>query len=288
MKKIPVYFSVDFEDYSYDLRRSLGDLKPDSNKKALKDSYKKIKDISNTYLNNKKVTFFVTGIVARENPDLIKEIYREGHEIACHYNFHDEIYLSSREEFSRELDSAIKTISEITNEKPLGFRAPHFSIKPENIWAYEELSKRFVYDSSYKTSLNITELEKRKIFNYEGNILYEVFVYEMPVLNGSFKIRSGGTYLRVFPSSLIIKSLEETINFGHIPLLYMHPYELIEGFWVPWKEISSSDLNIFSKIIKMGRQYQRCKLGIKSVDKKLKEIFQVFEHQGPMKELVKV
>lgn len=286
MEKIPVYFSIDFEDYSYDLRRSLGSFEPSSNKDALKKSYKKIKDISSKYLNNRKITFFVTGIVARENPDLIREIYKDGHEISCHYNFHDEIYLSSREEFSRELDSAINTIFDITHEKPLGFRAPHFSIRAENVWAYEELSKRFAYDSSYTTSLNIEELAEEKIFHFNGNILHEFFIYEMPIFNGSFKVRSGGTFLRVFPSSIIIKSLKESINFGHIPLLYMHPYELIEEFWVPWKEVSYSNLGFFKKVIKVARQYQRCKLGVKSVDKKLRDIFLLFDHQGPMKELI--
>ena len=42
------------------------------------------------------------------------------------------------------LDKAIERISNATGTKPISFRAPNFAIDPENYWAYEELSKRFV------------------------------------------------------------------------------------------------------------------------------------------------
>ena len=77
----------------------------------------------------------------------------------------------NREEFSNELDSAITAIDEIIGEKPLGFRAPYFSINADNIWAYEELAKRFVYDSSFKTSVHINETLNDGQFDFNGNKL---------------------------------------------------------------------------------------------------------------------
>ena len=102
--------------------------------------------------------------MARKFPELVKKIFSDGHEIACHYNFHDNINLTNRYDFAKNLDDAIESIKKATGENPLGFRAPNFAIDEENLWAYEELAKRFQYDSSYKTSAHISKtLEEGKL-----------------------------------------------------------------------------------------------------------------------------
>ena len=100
-KKIPFYFTVDFEDFHYDALRHLNMSDPPCREKALIKSYQRIKDICIRYLDNKKITFFVTGIVARKLPSLIKQIYDDGHEIGCHYNYHEDINKSHREYFAK-------------------------------------------------------------------------------------------------------------------------------------------------------------------------------------------
>ena len=284
MNKKPFYFSIDFEDFSHDLKRSMGDPDPSSNEEALWKSYYKIQEISEQFLGGKKITFFVTGVLARKNPEVVKRIFDDGHEVACHYNFHDNIYLSNRKEFSNELDVAITAIAKIIGEKPLGFRAPNFSINADNIWAYEELAIRFKYDSSYRTSSDINDIVEKRKFIFDGNELYEFFIYGMPILGESFKIRCGGTFFRLFPSELTIKSMEQSFNLGHVPLLYMHPYELTDDFWVPWKDLKYISFN--KRFINWARQYQWCKLGHGSVEKKLIDVCRYFEHQGPMKQLI--
>ena len=141
--RIPFYFSIDFEDFYFDSLRAIKAYNPGSREKALKKSYENIKKICKQYLGDKKITFFVTGILCRKSPDLIQEIFEDGHEIACHYNFHDDIHECSRSELAENLDIAIENIYKITGEKPLGFRAPNFAINEDDLWAYEEISKRF-------------------------------------------------------------------------------------------------------------------------------------------------
>ena len=63
MKKIPFYFSIDFEDFYYDSLRALNIQHPKSKEDALIKSYERIKDICKNYLSNKKITFFVTGVI---------------------------------------------------------------------------------------------------------------------------------------------------------------------------------------------------------------------------------
>ena len=287
MKKIPFYFSVDFEDFAHDLGRAIGNPSPESRGEALETSYLRVEHLSNRFFNGKKLTFFVTGVLARKNPQLIKKIFDNGHEIGCHYNFHDNVNCSNRDDFSKNLDIAIESIEKIIGEKPLGFRAPNFSINQENIWAYEELAKRFAYDSSYKTSSSLNETHVGRKFNFNGSILYEYYIYAMPILMGSFALKTGGTFLRLFPSSFTIKAMKKSHEYGHIPLIYMHPYELTlnNEFFVAWEDLKY--LSFPKRFIKWARQLQWTKIGHNSVEKKMEDICNLFEHQGPMNLLLK-
>ena len=284
--RLPFYFSIDFEDFHHDSLRALNVRDPQSKPEAMRESYKKIKELSKKYFNNKKMTFFVTGVLAEKMPELIREIHDDGHEIGCHYNFHDNINKTNRQEFAFNLDEAIRKIFNAINTKPVGFRAPNFAIDSHNNWAYEELSKRFLYDSSFKTSSNISELKTEQNFIYDNNHLKEFFIFGMPTMIKKFKIRSGGTFMRLFSSKTILKSMLMSHELGHVPLIYMHPYELTlnHEFWLHWKDLKSLSFN--KKIYTWLRQIQWSHLGHQSVERKIKYICKFFEHQGPMKYLV--
>jgi len=287
MKKKPFYFSIDFEDFAYDLCRSIGNPSPDWREEALEISYLRAEYFSNRFFNGKKMTFFVTGVLARKFPKMIKKIFDNGHEIGCHYNFHDNINCSDRDDFSKNLDIAIESIENVIGEKPLGFRAPNFAIDQENTWAYEELSKRFAYDSSYKTSIALNETLVGRKFNFNGNNLYEYYIFGLPILFGRFTLRTGGTFLRLLAAKYTIKAMKKTHEFGHIPLIYLHPYELTlnSEFWVTFKDLKY--LSPPKRIYTWVRQLQWSKLGHNSVEKKMEKICDLFEHQGPMNLLLK-
>lgn len=287
MKKIPFYFSIDFEDFAYDLCRSIGNPSPDWREEALENSYLTAESFSNRFFNGRKMTFFVTGALARKFPKMIKKFFDNGHEIGCHYNFHDNINRSDRDDFSKNLDIAIESIENSIGEKPLGFRAPNFAINQENTWAYEELAKRFAYDSSYKTSLPLNETVVGRKFNFNGENLHEYYIFGLPIFFGRFALRTGGTYFRLFPAKYTIKAMKKTHEFGHIPLIYLHPYELTlnSDFRVTFKDLKY--LSLPKRLYTWVRQIQWSKLGHHSVEKKMEKICDLFEHQGPMNLLLK-
>ena len=88
------------------------------NKEALWRSYEVINNFLKSKLNSSKITFFCTGILATEYPDLIRKISDDGHEITCHYYFHDDDCDESLEEFEilKEEISSLKHDAEQFND----------------------------------------------------------------------------------------------------------------------------------------------------------------------------
>ena len=78
-----------------------------------------------------KATFFVLSSVAEREPELIRQIDREGHEIASHGGTHEQLFKKDPQTFHDELKQATDILHTITGKKVLGYRAPHFSIFKE-------------------------------------------------------------------------------------------------------------------------------------------------------------
>ena len=121
-------------------------------------------------------------------------------------------------------------------------------------------------------------------FLFGDNSLKEFCVYGMPYAFGKFNIRTGGTFLRLFPISLTIKAMKQAYNKQHAPLLYLHPYDILteKEFWITWKDLKF--MNIKPRAIFWLRQNQWSNLGNKTVETKIEQICKIFEHQGPMRE----
>ncbi|NQS88305.1 polysaccharide deacetylase family protein [Patescibacteria group bacterium] len=108
---------------------------------------KKVLKILQEY--NYKATFFVLATVAEHYPDLVKEIHRQGHEIATHGYFHRLVYQMRPEEFEEDLVKSVGLIEDIIKEKAIGYRAGYFSITKKSLWALDILNKHSIkYDSS--------------------------------------------------------------------------------------------------------------------------------------------
>lgn len=72
-------------------------------------------------------TFFVLGVVAEWYPELIEQIYSEGHEIAVHGYSHLPLINHTRESFEYELSKSIEILKSLS-ETPIGYRAPIFTL----------------------------------------------------------------------------------------------------------------------------------------------------------------
>jgi peptidoglycan/xylan/chitin deacetylase (PgdA/CDA1 family) len=72
-----------------------------------------------------KATFFCVGERAARYPDLCREIARRGHAVENHSQHHrHDFALLGRSGFMRELQAAQQTLTTITGQRPLFFRAP--------------------------------------------------------------------------------------------------------------------------------------------------------------------
>ena len=101
-------------------------------------------------------------------------------------------------------------------------------------------------------------------------------------MNGKIQIKSGGTFFRLFPKSIIKDVMHFNHQEGFIPLIYLHPYDYLSNqeFWVPLRKFVKSKK--LKSLILYFRQNQWNRLGNNTVFNKLDYILNFFEHQGPM------
>jgi len=110
-------------------------------------STRKILDLLDRY--NTWATFFVLGWIAEKYPRLIKEIVRQGHEIANHGYHHLLLSELNPDSFRQDLLRAEQAIVSCGVKKPVGFRAPSYSLTPKTTWAWEVLIEAgYLYDAS--------------------------------------------------------------------------------------------------------------------------------------------
>ncbi len=176
-----------------------------------------------------KATFFILGCVAKEHPDLVRQIDAAGHEIGVHGYWHRMIHHLSPDQFAQELDLAIDAISPLVSTPLQGHRAPYFSINKSSLWALEILEKKgFRYDSSFFPTRNILygypdclRIPHRP--NQRKLVEFPLSVIRLGRISIPF---SGGLYIRVLPYSLIRRFIRQTNQKGLPAIMYIHPWEL--------------------------------------------------------------
>lgn len=185
-----------------------------------------------------KATFFILGEVVSSNPELIKMIADQGHEIACHGFCHQSLQKNTPAQLKNELlnfQNAIKNI--LGNIKIKGFRAANFSLNQSTSWAIDILKELdFKYDSSifpvkinylygvngspvgiYGLNSNNIKISDNKSTLIEFPLtVFEIFWTRIPV--------SGGFYLRLLPIGLQ-KTMLKLINKTRPFIIYIHPWE---------------------------------------------------------------
>jgi len=93
-----------------------------------------------------KATFFTEGLLAWLVPELVAEVAKEGHEIACHSYCHYPLVWLSIDEARKEVHRATRALEEVLGSPPLGFRAPRFMVNQKILQMLE--NEGFTYDSS--------------------------------------------------------------------------------------------------------------------------------------------
>ncbi|MEE9398784.1 MAG: polysaccharide deacetylase family protein [Dehalococcoidales bacterium] len=184
---------------------------------------------------NVKATFAVLGIVAERHPQVVRDIFDRGHEIASHSYSHKMLQDLGQEAFEDEVKKSVELLSSITGEKPKGFRAPSVSLNNSTKWALPVLQKyNFKWDASicpaktilygepgapsypYRPSLDDITKEDTNSGIIEFPLTTLKFGVSLPV--------AGGFYFRVSPL-WFLKFAIKRVNKSRPANVYIHPWE---------------------------------------------------------------
>lgn len=175
--------------------------------------------------HQQKATFFIIGWIARRNPAMVKEIADAGHEIGLHSYGHQLIWQQTPDEFRQDLLRNIGVLEDQLGYKVNKYRAPGFSIKRGNLWAFEVLA-----EAGIQTDASIFPAPRAHggmpSFPYNFPCLVErngITIREFPTnyvkLAGIRTVMSGGGYFRLWPYALIKHYTEK----APYVMTYFHP-----------------------------------------------------------------
>ncbi len=191
----------------------------------------KILELLNTF--KIKATFFILGWIAERSPQMVKEIQKEGHEIACHGYRHQLVYEIGPEKFREDIIRSKKILEDIIGKEVIGYRAPSYSIIKKSLWALDILIEEgFKYDSSIFPIRHdrygipdFSRFSKKINLNGKGEIL-EIPLSTIRLLNSNFPIAGGG-YFRLFPYLLFKRGINRINKVDKQPaVFYFHPWEI--------------------------------------------------------------
>lgn len=179
-----------------------------------------------------KATFFFLGWVAERCPQLVKDVDREGHEVASHGYGHELVYRMTPESFRADVRRSKKLLEDLVGKPVLGYRAPSFSIVRDSMWAIDVLKEvGFVYDSSvFPVSLHDRYgfAECGTLPFHWPNGLLEIPLAVYKFRNLSLPVAGGG-YFRLFPY-VYFKFFLQRLNARQERFtFYLHPWELDPG-----------------------------------------------------------
>ncbi|MDK9718798.1 MAG: polysaccharide deacetylase family protein [Trichlorobacter sp.] len=179
--------------------------------------------------NQSKATFFMLGSVAEAIPELAPMIVANGHEIASHGYSHTLLTDLDKHQFLDELQRTEQILIDQTGRRPVGYRAPQWSVSPETPWVDELLAENgYLYDSS------------RNPLPFVGDASAPRYPYRIDTPNGSLweipplvtktsivSLPTGGGWgFRLFPLGLIVATIESYVRDAAPAVLYLHPREV--------------------------------------------------------------
>lgn len=179
--------------------------------------------------SNVKGTFFILGVIAENQPEVVKKIAKEGHEVASHSYEHTRLYDQGYKRAKEFIVRSKKLLEDITGGPIYGFRAPLFSINQETLYLLD-----IIRDAGFRYDSSIYPISGHDVYGIKGArpeihrlpnglaefpaATYKVLGREIPAL--------GGGYFRLYPlwiSRYILRELEKK---NHPAMFYIHPYEI--------------------------------------------------------------
>ena len=208
-----------------------------------------------------RATFFVLGWVADRRPDLVREIAEAGHEIATHGYWHELVYRQRADEFRADVLASVEAIERATGGiRPVGYRAPSFSITRQSWWALDVLRDcGFVYDASvFPVGIHdrYGVSDAPRFAHRLPNGLLELPASTLRVAGRNLPVAGGG-YLRLYPLWLTQRAMRRIHDEGHPVMTYVHPWE----FDPEQPQVSDVPLRSrFRHRVNLGRSAERLRM----------------------------
>ena len=181
-----------------------------------------------------KGTFFTLGCVAREHPDLVRDIARRGHEVASHGMDHRMITELTPEEFRAQAVASKSLLEELAGRPVDGYRAPSYSVGRGTLWALEILR-----DAGYAYDSSVYPIRRRRYGYPEGPLApariaagaTTIAEFPLPTIGwGGLRVPVlAGAYLRLWPAWASLAALDQHRRAGRPLVLNVHPWEIDPG-----------------------------------------------------------
>ncbi len=159
--------------------------------------------------HQQKATFFIIGWIAKNYPGLVKEISDAGHDIGLHSYGHQLVWQQTPDEFRQDLLRNIGVLEDQLGYKVEKYRAPGFSVKRMNLWAFDMMA-----EAGITTDASIFPAARAHggmpSFPHNFPCLIQrngISLKEFPInynsLGGIRTVLTGGGYFRFWPYPLI-------------------------------------------------------------------------------------
>lgn len=223
-----------------------------------------------------RATFFALGKVCEAFPDMLPRIRDAGHEIGSHGYGHELIYHLSPELFAADVHLSIEVIETQTGRRPVGYRAPAFSITKASLWAGPILE-----EAGFRYSSSIFPIRKRRYgiadsprfpHRWPALELLEFPITTLRWLGRNWPVCGGG-YSRLIPAALMAHAIRRAHREGQPAVVYLHPYELApgevaalrrEGFRVNWRRRLMQELwrsRVADRLSRLLREFEFAPMG---------------------------
>lgn len=179
--------------------------------------------------HQRRATFFMLGSVAELEPDLAPMIASKGHEIASHGYSHTLLTDMNPSVFRDELMRTEEILTKQVGVRPVGFRAPQWSVPRDSTWMDDILIEcGYLYDSS-RNPLPFVGDSSLPLHPYiiksSRGMLLEIPPMVTPTIFGNFPT-GGGWGFRFFPKMMIDATVRKYQNAKAPAVFYIHPREL--------------------------------------------------------------
>jgi polysaccharide deacetylase family protein (PEP-CTERM system associated) len=177
-------------------------------------------------------TCFLLGWVVNQHPEVARRIADAGHEIATHGYAHEMVNAIGPERFREDVERSVRAIEKATGKRPIGYRAPGFSITEDATWALEILSDLGLrFDSSIfpvksgHGGIEGSDPLPHRLTLPNGRDLME-FPISVTALGPKRIAYCGGGYLRLFPYRFIRSRIAAANARGESVMVYVHPRDI--------------------------------------------------------------